>query len=823
MTSRRMTFACCFRRPPGASSRNLGRIIAFLIAVFLALPPARAQNYEDTVAGEVPPAEMALLQVNHHLSEGDNFAADGDWARAFSNYRAAFERLPLDKSGDSFRDAASQRYADATVQFAEELIEQNRAREARMIIEEVLDPQRVPGHPAAREMLKRLEDPEWVSPAATPKHSEEVDEVTKLLGEAETLMNMGEYAEATNKFSEVLNIDEYNGAARDGLVKASRLTQPYRDASYDKTRAELLDELMKKWEFNAAGARGRTVRPATTPDIGAMEDAPQSADIARRLASIIIPEVNLNNLTIDTAVRYLERLSQEHDPSGQGVNFVLSASANIDRTRPITVTLKSVPLLVMVQYVTELVGAKFRIDQYAVHIVPEEEDDTTMVQRSFLVPADFFVTGEAEEDGGDDPFGVGTERVRVFSEREFLEQRGVTFPEGASAQYLPLSNTLSVRNTLSNLDLIDSLVSTSAIDAPKQVVVKVTVLDIRQENLKEIGFDWLIGGFDVDDVIAGGGSLVDPVDTAGAQPGFLPESSDFTFIDPATGEVFGGHRVTEGLRSGQGPIGADALDRLVGVDRETALSTNLAPGIFSIRGQFTDPQFQAVLRGLSQQKAGDIVTAPSVTVKPGFRAKIESGTEFIYPIEYDPPELPQEVTVLSSGGIFPVTPAHPTTFETRALGFNLEVEPAISADNSMVTMTLNPEFVEFIGFINYGSAITAAGTDLLGNPTNTVVTDNQLLMPVFSTIRETVEATLYDGATLVIGGLTEDRRISVQDKVPILGDLPLIGRLFRSNIDRSRSRVVVIFVTAKIIDAKGARVAQVPGAPADTEFGFVSP
>lgn len=826
MTYGRMTFDFCSRRLPGPRLRFLSGSAALGMAMILTPTASRAQNFDDAVAGDIEQGAMALLRVNHYLNAGDDYTAEGDMSRAFSNYREAFELLPRDASGDSFRPATTRKYADATVAYANDLIDMNRSKEARSIIEELLDPQRVPDDPAAKALLAKLEDPEWISPAATPRHLENVDQVTKLLGQADSLIGMGEYDEATNKYSEVLNIDEYNTAARQGLVKASQQARAFRDAAYDRTRAELLDELVQKWEYDNPDAGRSPLRaPSAGPDPFTMQSAPQSADIARRLATIVVPSVNFSGMTIEPAMRYLEQLSRDHDPSGVGINFVLSSSENIDRSRPISLSLNSAPLLVLVQYITELVGAKFRIDQYAVQVVPEDDGDTTMVARDFLVRPDFFTSGAPADDGGDDPFGDSEARVQVVSAQAFLQQNGISFPEGANAQYLPLANKLVVRNTLANLDLIENLVAATALDSPKQVVIKVRALDVRQENLQELGFDWLVDSFEIGDTLGGGGTLVPPVDVGGGQPGYLPADSDFSFVDPVTGEVFGGYRVTEGLRSGQSAVGVSALDRVIGVDRETALSSNLAGGIFSISGQLTDPQFQAVLRGVNQQKATDLITAPFVTVKPGHRARIDSGIEFIYPVEYDPPELPQEVTALQ-GGVFPVTPAHPTTFQMRQLGFTLEVEPVISRDNQMVSLNMTPEFSEFLGFVNYGSAITAAGTDLLGNPTNIVVTDNQILQPVFSTIRKNLEVSVYDGATVVIGGLTEDRREEIVDKVPILGDLPLVGRLFRNHLDRTRSRVVVCFVTVEVIDAKGQRVNRTedvdipPPAPIEPQLGY---
>ena len=821
MTNGRMRFVSCSRRLR-AAPRIIRGGAALGLAMFLTAHQVRAQDFQDAVAGEVGKAEMALLQVNHLLSEGDRYAQDGDLGRAFAHYRKAFQALPKDASGEVFRKTAGRRYGDATVRYAEQLMGRNQGREARVIIEELLHPRRLPDHAAAKALLERLEDPEWVNPAATPQHAQAVDQVGRLLNEAEDLLAKGEYDEATDKYSQVLNLDEHNTAAREGLVKASRLARSYRDAAYDHTRAALMEELLANWQFNDPDAAGPSLRPKAIPELGSPQDAPLSGDIAERLTSIIVPEANFSGMTIEAAVAYLRELSLEHDPSGLGISFVLSTSPNIARTRPINMAVRSVPLIVLVRYATEFVGAKFRIGQYAVQILPLEEAEGAMVQRSFLAHPDFFTAGAFGGSGGsgDSFFGGEGDRVRVVSEQDFLEQQGITFPEGASATYFPSANRLVVSNTLANLDLIEALVSASVAAAPKQVVIKVTVMDIREESLHEMGVDWLIDGFQLEqenEVTAGGGTLELPVETGPAPSAYLPEASDFAFVDPVTGQVFGGYRVTGGLRSGQSAVGLDALDRVIGPERDTALLTRLAPGVISLKGQLTDPQFQAVLRTLIQNKAEDVVAAPFVTVKPGHRALIESGIEFPYPVEFDPPELPQEVFADEENNP-PVTPAHPTSFVMRPLGFNLEVEPIISADGKTVDVHLKPEFIEFLGFINYGSSITAAGTDLLGTPTTTTVTDNRLTQPVFRVIREEMGATIYDGATQVIGGLTGSRRDTVKDKVPILGDLPVIGFLFRSSVDRYQRRAVVIFLTVKVIDAHGARLNRPLSAAVDPDF-----
>ena len=62
---------------------------------------------------------------------------------------------------------------------------------------------------------------------------------------------------------------------------------------------------------------------------------------------------------------------------------------------------------------------------------------------------------------------------------------------------------------------------------------------------------------------------------------------------------------------------------------------------------------------------------------------------------------------------------------------------------------------------------------------------------------------IYNGATVVMGGLIKEIRSDVDDKIPFLGDIPLIGRLFRSRYEKSEKRNLLIFVTARLVDPSG--------------------
>ncbi len=291
----------------------------------------------------------------------------------------------------------------------------------------------------------------------------------------------------------------------------------------------------------------------------------------------------------------------------------------------------------------------------------------------------------------------------------------------------------------------------------------------------------------------------------------------FPFVPPG-GAPVGQFPVTNGNRSGNLAISANAIDALLfGVPGASAV----APGIFGLSGVFTDPQFQVVIRALNQKKGVDLLSAPRVTTKSGQRAVIEIVREFRYPTQFEPPQIPQ--TVGSTAGLaagaatIPITPTTPTAFETRNTGVTLEVEPVVGPDGITIDLNLVPQVVEFEGFINYGSPIlappsailSALGTVVPGlSQSERVLTPNIINQPIFSSRKVTTSVSVWDGQTVVLGGLMREDVQKTEDRTPIIGDIPIVGRLFRTNAEQHLKRNLVIFVTARLINPGGQLVNQ---------------
>jgi general secretion pathway protein D len=416
--------------------------------------------------------------------------------------------------------------------------------------------------------------------------------------------------------------------------------------------------------------------------------------------------------------------------------------------------------------------------------------------------------------------GTSTTRQHLVNDRQLvsradaktmLQSMGVQFPivtlpdgraDTASATFWPHTGVLIVRNTQDNLDMVDALVDQANASQPKQVEIESKFIEITQNNLKELGFDWLLGPFNIGNhkLFGAGGTSVNSVN-----------ANNFPFVnttnqpigDTQPGQPIGQFPVTGGNRSGSLAISANALDALLFPG-----ASGVAPGIFGLAGVFTDPQFQVVIRALNQKKGVDLLSAPKVTTKSGQRAIIEIVREFRYPITFTPPQVPSITGGVGGTGtvsIEVVTPTTPQTFETRNTGVTLEVEPVVGGDGTTIDLNLVPQVVEFEGFINYGSPIFGVNPNLISGTTvpQILLTDNVINQPIFSTRKVSTSVSVYDGQTVVLGGMMREDVQKTEDKTPIIGDIPLVGRLFRTNVDQHIKRNLVIFVTARVITPSG--------------------
>lgn len=152
-------------------------------------------------------------------------------------------------------------------------------------------------------------------------------------------------------------------------------------------------------------------------------------------------------------------------------------------------------------------------------------------------------------------------------------------------------------------------------------------------------------------------------------------------------------------------------------------------------------------------------------------------------------------------------PAQQPTTQALSFGQVLDVVPFVSADGYTIQLNVVPTFTEFLG---YDQEVARQFRTVVPN---LPVQDTPL--PRFRVRQVATSAIVWDGQTVVLGGLIAENVKKVREKVPVLGDIPFLGRLFRSESADSTKKNLVIFVTPTIIDPAGNRVHSADNLPYD--------
>jgi general secretion pathway protein D len=632
------------------------------------------------------------------------------------------------------------------------------------------------------------------------KFVDRINRVQTLIKEGQDQMSTGAWDEAEKRFSEALTLDPYNVVASKELKKLYGKRRIAAEVARQSSRQERLTETREGWTQRTETQRAPEMaqRPATP-----IRRASNFA-ISQKLNSINLPTVDFNDASIVDVANFLTTRTRELDPDGIGISVLLKSEAAAAGASPVNLRLTNVPAGEVLRYATNLAGVKYRVEEFAVFIVPlAEPDNTVLISRDFPVRPAFFDVAPTADAGGAAAPRRRTPRAAAAevgsggnSVREALESRGVSFAvDGSAAFYNRSTGILTVRNTQDQIDLVEELVTDEANES-LQVRVDVRLVEINQTDLEALTVN-----------------------------GALAVNS--SFLPPARPTLGAGTvRVETNLQGASGFRSADGINSIINLNPSAgsaANPVNTAPegNKLGIGGELDGNAFRVLFEALSQKSSADIMTAPSIVVENTQEGTITIAREFYYPTEFDAPQ----VTPPSGGVNTLVVPAWPTDFQARNVGVVLTVQPRITVDRQRVFLTIKPEVTEFDGFINYGSRVLSGRGDATlvssgGNftsepiPPGTLISNNVINQPVFSVRTvENAQLEIQDGYTMVLGGLIREDISTVEDKVPILGDIPLVGRLFRSKGEQAIKKNLLMFVTVRILRPDGEPFNVNAGAP----------
>ena len=802
------------------------------------------------------------------LQDGRTSYTKGKYTEALAKYKEAWSRMPKAPATAQQQDFIVKSIDDASVAVAMEYTSFGRYDDAEQLLLEVLG--RNPDNKLARRELKEMRDPIRHNPALTPAHVKDVEEVTRLLELAYGYLDLGKYDQSYKEFERVLIIDPYNIAAKRGQEAVSSRKSTFYQAAHDTIRAKALAEVDAMWVPKSS---------ANLPDIAAAVDVENniSADIIRiseDLDSILIGSVSFEDTPMEDALDFLRGEARK---KGVSINFTfkraeaqapIATSSSDDEdmdeddtdSEPVTVEASASSESIIKNLKAQNMTAKelldemckasncqFRIENKVVRVYQTGADSNLMEVRKWKVPTSFFSTeGSGSDDSGDGFEEESSAPSSKINPAEALSQCGVKAPQGSSANYSRQTGVLTVRNTPDNIDMINEAIIDFRGKQPGMVKVQAKFVEITQTNDEELSFDWVVNPFSINS----GSTYIGGTNSSGSNPD--REAGDFV---RSGGNAFGNKYdgdgawpvggassdtvnglMTGGLRSGSGAVSGDRLNNLISSgSASSASNSSVAPGILSLSGIFDSGSYQMIMRGLSQKKGVDVMSAPTLVARPvelefespidpitqndsgdQGAAKIEVVRRFIYPTEYEAP------TIQSGGGSnnnnddnnnnggsysssgFPVaSPANPSAWTVEQVGIMLRFLVEEGEDKNVINFKrFEIQIVDFEGFINYGSPITAgiaAGDEI----EQVLLTENRIDMPIFSRRYINSNPCIYDGHTIAIGGLIEDQVQRIEDKVPIFGDLPLVGRFFRSNAESHVRKNLIVFVTAERIDPSG--------------------
>jgi general secretion pathway protein D len=573
-------------------------------------------------------------------------------------------------------------------------------------------------------------------------------------------------------------------------------------SEHDKSRAALLDDIKQSWQRSS-------VSLAPAPEKTAQE---QLLPAQQKIERIVIPAVSFTNLELNRVVDALGALAEEFDspgPGSKGVNIVLLDPANANPA--VTITLHNVTLKRILDFVTDAVGYQYEIESDAIVIRPGGEHSALRTE-VFPVPRATVLrmTGvgarsvgqgrrvpETSEEGKEATLTADV----THGLRQFLQHAGVNFDGVPGSNLAYDGSAIIVTETGRNLDRVRAVLH--RYHEVRQVQIEAKFMDVQEGVLDELGVQWTAGRHPVAMIDPQTGA---PLLNADGSPQ-VSYREQYQTADPGSGtavnrtlaDAFRNSQQSSDIIVDNQAVGTLAAPTLPGAGNLGQAAANLA----SITGSIGEFDVNAIVRALAQKSGADLLSAPRVTVLSGSEALITVAQEMRYPQSFG--EIQSQVGSgrttgdgsSGSAGVA-ITAGTPKDFTTRNVGMELRVTPTVEEDDYSISLDLNPKVTEFEGFVEYG------GPSIAISGGRTVTVPPGFFQPVFSVREVSTRVTIWDGATIVMGGLTREEVKKVEDKVPILGDLPLIGRAFRSKGESAQKRNLLIFVTARLVNPGGS-------------------
>ncbi len=239
-------------------------------------------------------------------------------------------------------------------------------------------------------------------------------------------------------------------------------------------------------------------------------------------------------------------------------------------------------------------------------------------------------------------------------------------------------------------------------------------------------------------------------------------------------------------RSFQGARAPQDFTGLVGSQNIANLGVGIQETFTNVLGSDT---LTATISALEQSGESQTLSAPRLTVLNNRPATIKDGKVQYYYEEYEVKTTAQQYYQASSF----VPSGKPTKITA---GAELNVLASISGDGKHILLALNPRVNTDVQLVRY---TTLNDFDADGNLQSTF----DINLPQYRTQELETRVVVKSGETVVMGGVLEREKSTFVEAVPVLGNLPVVGALFRRRTEVDRPRYLLVFVTATIVTDSG--------------------
>ena len=636
------------------------------------------------------------------------------------------------------------------------------------------------------------------------------DKVNELLVRGRARYLYGDYQGALDSYREVLQYQPNNSESKAYQIRIRQmLSENSGQWNRGVTKGKLLELLDETWKLPEVFNRENVK----------VDSANGNDPVIEKMKSIQLPEGFLvRDQPLDRALILLQTQAATYDKDQKGVNIVLIDTANKNPT--VSLQLRGVSVYQALDYTCKRVGFSFTVGSGGIVEVREDTGDSLLETEIYPLSTAAVLkmtglgagggAGAAAGGGAASPFGGAAaggagagdgQRPEEVAIKNFLTRSGVAFELPATLSYD--GTNLIVYQSRKNLDRVKNIIRRYS--DIKQVHIEAKFMEVEQKILNELGVNWNLSP--TMQTIGGVVSQVDPTATARAATNLRSINSVFATNNSTVRSlnVTGLPAMPQPAPSFPGGINLGNTNQ--------SYSANVG-----IIGAET---LGLAIRAIEENAGSDLMSSPSLTVLDGKTAVIKVAQLLRYPQAYGDTQsnvgtsggggagVPGGAT---SGAAVAITAGTPQDFTIQEVGVTLEVTPTVAADDS-IALNLKPKVTEFEGFVEYG------GTSVAISGGVTVSVPSGFFQPIFSTREVTTEVTVFDGATVVIGGLTREEVKTIDDKVPVLGSIPLIGAAFRSSGKSIQKKSLMVFVTANLVSPGGATLrSSHPGMRAGSTF-----